>query len=114
MMKIKYKKICEQYTAALSELLEIDFDGWIGENIGEVAMFGDYIFDFQNIRYAIDHNVKAQDFIEYYYFCLEYQEAFYNIDAYMRLKRDFRYTSGLTYTNDNFEKHLLYLRINSK
>lgn len=50
---------------------------WIGERIGTIANFGDYVFDFDSVRYDIDYDVPKGYIIEW----LDYNtEKYYSND----------------------------------
>jgi hypothetical protein len=50
---------------------------WIGDNIGTVASFGDYVVDFETVRYDIDNNVPVECIVEWHDYN---QEKYYSHD----------------------------------
>ena len=113
-LKQKYEQIANDYINEFSKKHEIDFDGWIGEDIGGVALFGDYFFNFDDLRYAIDNGLSFDWFIDWYYFVLEYQKTFYNLDGYSRLRRDAENLQGENFEINRFHAYLIYLRVSKK
>ena len=60
---------------------DYQFDGWVADEVGTVACFGDYFFDFTDIKYDIDNEVPKEKFLEYYDASLDY--SFLNIERQM-------------------------------
>ena len=59
MAKIKkeFEKVCNAYIEKLTKILDVDFCGWIGDEVGSVANFSNDMFlDFSNIKYFVDNN----------------------------------------------------------
>ena len=52
--KERYKKLCMEYILKFCEKHEVNFEGWVGDRVGEVAEIGDMYLDFSDIRYDID------------------------------------------------------------
>ena len=58
-LKKDYTAIVNRYLAVFVAKQEIDFDYWIADDIGGVASFIEqYTFNFDDIRYDIDNNLK--------------------------------------------------------
>lgn len=70
-LKENYKAICNTYAHKFAEKHEYSFDGWVADKVGEVAMMGDYYVDFRDIKYDIDNDIDADEYVKYYDYCLE-------------------------------------------
>ena len=47
---INYENACNILVAEFEKKQEIDFDGWVGDEIGEIALFsGEYFFNLSDI-----------------------------------------------------------------
>jgi len=58
-LKKDFTTIVNRYLALFVAKQEIDFDYWIGGNIGGIASFIEqYSFSFDDIRYDIDNNCQ--------------------------------------------------------
>ena len=60
-LKTKYEKIIEQYLIAFVDKQELDIDNcyWIADRIGEILSVNEqYYFNFNDIRFDVDNNVK--------------------------------------------------------
>lgn len=58
LLKNRFDLICSEYIKKFEEKQELYFEGWVGDNIGEIATFGDvYFFNFDDIRYDIDNEI---------------------------------------------------------
>lgn len=107
----KYNKICQKYIDAFAILHEIDFEGWVGDKVGDVACFADYYFDFDIIRYVIDEGISFTYLSDWFYFSDQFPNAAIKISAYCKLRNDFVFKSGFNFDLNQFEKYLLNLRI---
>ena len=106
----KYLKSVNGYIKEFERRFEIDVDGWIGDIVGEIATVCDEFYSFTDIKYVIDNNIVYDWLYDWYYFTVEYPNCSYNLDSYCRLRRDAEINEY--FSNDNFEKKLLYMRIN--
>jgi hypothetical protein len=113
-LKQKYENIVSEYINHFSNQHKIDFDGWVGDKVGEVALFGDYFFNFDDLRYAVDNEISFDLLIDWYYFVLEYRKTYYNLDSYFRLRRDTEKLHGENFDVNLFHAYLIYLRIPKK
>lgn len=62
-LKNKYEKIVNEYLQIFIEKQDFDADDcyWIGDKIGEILSVNEqYYFDFNDIRFDVDNNVKAE------------------------------------------------------
>ena len=58
-IKDRYEAVCLEYIKLFCEKQEVDFDGWVGDEIGGVASFvfvGEYYFHLSDIILDIDTN----------------------------------------------------------
>ena len=111
-LRDRYNKTINEYITKFEELTELEFEYWIGNKIGEVAEFsGDYVFDFIEIKYAIDNNIDEDALMSYYHFNLEYHEARLEISAFCKLREDLKYKSGFSFSEDLLYLNLLYIRV---
>ena len=66
-----FNEVCNTYAQKFAIKHEYSFDGWVADNVGEVAMMGDYYVDFRDIKYDIDNDIDADEYVKYYDYCLE-------------------------------------------
>lgn len=62
-LKTKYEKIVEQYLIAFVEKQELDIENceWVANRVGEILSVNEqYYFNFDDIRFDVDNNVKAE------------------------------------------------------
>jgi len=84
-----YKKAVNAYIKEFEKKHEIQFDFWIGDLIGEVCCFGDYTFNFSDIKYVIDNSISFEYLSDWYWFVAEYgKKCYYNLNAYCKLRKD--------------------------
>ncbi len=73
-LKELYNNVVKIYIDQFCEKHEIDFDSWIGDNVGEIACIGDYYFNFSDIKFDIDNNVPEKYIFNWYNIVLELHE----------------------------------------
>ncbi len=61
----EFKNIVNSYIVAFGEKHDIEFDYWVADRIGEIAVYGDFFFNLDDIRFDIDNDVK-EDIIDWY------------------------------------------------
>ena len=67
-LKNKYNKIVEQYLMAFVEKQELDIENcyWVADKIGEILSINEqYYFNFDDIRFDVDNNIKAGTILEW-------------------------------------------------
>lgn len=70
-LKEQYEKIVNKYTDRFCKKHGLELDFWVADDIGGVAMLGDYFFSFNDIRLDIDTNQKKEAIFEWYEIMLE-------------------------------------------
>lgn len=65
-LKLRYQYLVEDYLEAFTTKHNIDFEFWVGGDIGSVACFGDYSFNFDEIRYDIDNQIKGRKIFRWF------------------------------------------------
>lgn len=70
-LKETYEITCNTYVHNFTVKHEYSFDGWVADRVGEVAVMGDYYVDFRDIKYDIDNDIDADEYVKYYDYCLE-------------------------------------------
>ena len=109
-----YEDACYNYIAEFGQISEFDFGGWIGYNVGGIALFGDYAIDFLNIVYIVDNDVPVDTFVNWYWFCAEYEQCKINLQNYFKLESDYKAEKiklGLKENDimNDFKPYLIYL-----
>ena len=67
-LKTKYNKIVEQYLIAFVEKQDLDIDNcyWVADRVGEILSVNEqYCFNFDDIRFDVDNDVKAGVILEW-------------------------------------------------
>ena len=109
-----YEDACNNYITEFVRISEFDFEGWISYNVGGVALFGDYAIDFSNIVYIVDNDVPVDTFVNWYWFCAEYEQCKINLQNYFKLESDYKAEKikfGLKINDimNDFKPYLIYL-----
>jgi len=83
LIKEQYENIVKKYIKLFELKHEICFEDWIGDNIGEIASFGDIMyFNFDDIRRDIDLKQPKGQMIEWLYFAVD-NESNLNYRSYI-------------------------------
>ena len=109
-----YESACYNYIKEFERIYEFDFEGWIGDNVGGVALFGDYAIAFSDIIYIVDNDVHVDTFVNWYWFCAEYEQCKINLQNYFKLESDYKAEKielGLKENDimNDFKPYLIYL-----
>ena len=67
-----YDIVCGLYAKAFAEKHGIEYNGveWVRNEHGSILCLGDFFFDFQDIKYDIDHVIDKDEIFRYYDYCL--------------------------------------------
>ena len=82
----RYKLICEQYVREFCEKQEMDFGGWVGNQVGGIAYCSDFYFNFLDIVWDINSNQPKGLIIEWYYKSLDTPKLAVNYITYTKIK----------------------------
>jgi len=67
-LKARFESVVNDYIYKFTKKHEIEFDYWIGGDVGEMAIFNEqYAFHFGTIKYDIDNNVDKRHLFNWYY-----------------------------------------------
>lgn len=113
-LRTNYENACNNYIAEFERMSEFNFEGWIGNDVGGIALFGDYTIDFYDIVYIVDNDVLIDTFIDWHWFSVDYEECRINLRNYCKLERDYKAEKielGLKDTDimNDFKPYLVYL-----
>jgi hypothetical protein len=83
-LKKEYELICSKYINVFCKKQDLDFNGWAAENIGGIAICGDFYFNFQDI--VLDINSKQPNglIIEWYYNKIDNEGRIINYYSYTK------------------------------
>lgn len=75
-LRLAYEVAVTNYLAAFLEMYDLSCDSepWVANDIGTVACIGDYFFNFHDIKFCVDKQVKWKDLIEWYDYTLDTHE----------------------------------------
>ena len=104
---LKWEEACNELANAfLIDLYKSEVDGedyyddrgWVGEEIGEVLMWGDYYVDMGNIADYFRYNYTPNKFFEWYDYALEEHQngkSPVNMKNYLKLKTTKKQALGI-------------------
>ena len=108
-----YEDACNNYITEFVRISEFDFEGWICNDVGEIAFFGDYVINFSDIVYIVDNDVPVDIFVNWYWFSVEYEKCKINLQNYFKLECDYKAEKiklGLKENDimNDFKSYLIY------
>ena len=84
-LKERYEKACNDYIAEFTKKQEIEFDGWVGDEVGGIASFIDqYFFNISDIVWDINSNQPEGLILQWQDDCLESNPKFISYFSYSR------------------------------
>ena len=90
-LKKKYESVCNEYIKKFSKKQGIEFDYWIGDEIGGIASFiSQYFFNFHDIVWDINSEQPADLILKWQDECVENAKTSLNY---------FSYSKGLRFTD---------------
>ena len=73
-----YTRGCNEYLRLFCEKHDFDFEdaksSWVGGNVGDIVLCGDYYIGLQTIITDIDENAPEEEFIKHYDYCIDAAE----------------------------------------
>ena len=66
----RYEDACNSIALEFGKRLGLTFDYWVGDRIGEIAQFGDYYVNNNDMYYLIKNNIDKDKFFEWYDYSL--------------------------------------------
>ncbi len=95
-LKYLHSFVCDQYIQKFCKKQKIQFEGWVGDTLGGVAIFnGDLYFNFDDILLDINTKQPKGNIISWYYDNIDHPE---NETKWINYKS---YTMGLRIKNLN-------------
>ena len=86
----KYEDACNQYVQRFCQKQEMDFEHWVGDEIGGIAVCNDFFFNLHDIIWDINSEQPKELIIDWYYDTLDHTEKEMNY---------YSYTKGLRYVD---------------
>lgn len=83
-LKNDYQLICNEYVTMFCDKQEMDFEGWVGDDVGGIACCNDFFFSFHDIVLDINSKQKKGLIIEWYYQSVENSEKTINYYSYTK------------------------------
>lgn len=83
-LKEKYKECCKKYIEQFCKKQNIEFDGWIGNNVGGVAVCSDYYLSFNDIVWDINSKQRKGVILNWYNDNLDGPEKSINYFSYTK------------------------------
>ena len=83
-IKKEYEKVVKKYIYYFSKQQNLNFDGWVGDEIGGIAWFGDIAFNFSDIMMHLNTNQPKENIIQWHFDNIEnHQKTLINYKSYI-------------------------------
>jgi hypothetical protein len=82
----KYEEVCNEYVDLFCKKQEMDFEGWVANSVGGIALCNDFFFNFHDIVWDINTDQPEGLIVSWYYD---------NTDNVEKSINYFSYTKGL-------------------
>jgi hypothetical protein len=83
-LKKEYTAACNNYVITFCEKQDMNFEGWVGGDVGGIAMCNDFYFNLHDIVTDINLEQKKGVIIDWYYDNVTYPEKAINYWSYIR------------------------------
>jgi hypothetical protein len=65
-LKNRYYEICNEIVSEFCKKQEMEFDSWVGDRVGEIALIGDYYLNFSDILQDLNTNQEKWFIFQWY------------------------------------------------
>lgn len=79
-----YEKVCNDYLDFFCKKQEIIFEGWVSDQVGGIAFFGECFFSFPDIVWDVNSNQPKGLIVDWYHENLELPEKSINYFSYTK------------------------------
>ena len=86
------EKLQKDYYNSINEIIkffcikqQIDFDGWVGDEIATVGYFADYFINFNEIVYDVLNDIESGKIFKYCDYCIEKADVRLNYKTYLKM-----------------------------
>ena len=83
-LKKQYYSACKEYVYKFCIKQDMEFMGWVGDEIGGIALCNDFFFNFNDIVLDINTHQPIGAIISWYYDNLEYSKYSLNYYSYTK------------------------------
>jgi hypothetical protein len=85
LLKEYYNLAVQNYVEAFCKKTGFEFDGWVADKVGEVGLFMDFYFDFQDIKYDIDTKQPKGKIIQWHDYNVDYNTNIKDTNDYINI-----------------------------
>ena len=83
-LKQQYEHACNEYVRQFCSKQELEFDGWVGNDVGGVCMCGDYFFNIHDIVWDMNSNQQKGLILKWSDECVEFPMQSINYYSYTK------------------------------
>lgn len=83
-LKEQYEFVCNEYVNAFIKKQSMSFNGWVGDEIGGIALCNDFYFNFQDIVWDVNTKQPKGSIVDWYYQNLDTPEKSINYYSYTK------------------------------
>ncbi len=83
-LKKQYLFVCNEYVIKFCNKQDMEFSGWVGDDVGGVALCNDFYFNFHDIVWDVNSKQPKGVIVDWYYQNLEVAEKSINYYSYTK------------------------------
>ena len=83
-LKADYEAICMEYIERFCKRQEMDFEGWVGNDVGGIALIDDFFFGFSDIVYDVNTKQSKGLIIDWYNDNVDYPDKAINYYSFTK------------------------------
>lgn len=100
-LKENFEAACNAYLSAFCLRHEMDFEGWVGGRVGEIAEIGDHFIGMDEMRYDVDNEPPRIRIFEW----LDYMQELCSLGCTKKINFEaFCMGAPLPYSHDDLRK----------
>lgn len=79
-----YEFVCNEYAQKFANRQEMEFDVWVGNEVGGVGHFNDFTFNFRDIVWDVNTKQPKGLIIDWYYESIDNHPKYINYYSYSK------------------------------
>lgn len=83
-LKLEYRNACNNYITEFCKKQNFEFIGWVGDEVGGIALCSDLFFNLHDIIWDINSNQKKGVIVDWYDSVMENPETSINYHSYTK------------------------------
>jgi len=65
-LKLEYNNVCQKYIDIFCKKQEVEFDGWVNNEVGGIGLFNDFYLNFSDVKLDVDNEIEKGLIFKWY------------------------------------------------